>query len=128
MNKASTNGIAKGYVRNLYGRKYNVDAKSAYKVTNYLVQGSGADMTKEKLKETYEFLKASGRDAHIVLTVHDEIIFEIRASQADKAFLRKLKDIMENHHGRLEHIKKMCVECKKVPVGGSWDKKESVPL
>lgn len=128
MNKASTNGIAKGYVRNLYGRKYNVDAKSAYKVTNYLVQGSGADMTKEKLKETYEFLKASGRDAHIVLTVHDEIIFEIKASQADKAFLRKLKDIMENHHGRLERIKKMCVECKKVPVGGSWDKKESVPL
>lgn len=128
MNKASTNGIAKGYVRNLYGRKYNVDANSAYKVTNYLVQGSGADMTKEKLKETSEFLKRSGKDAKIILTVHDEIIFEIKSTHATMPFLRQIKAIMENHHGRLTRIKHMCVECKKVPPGGNWDKTEKVPL
>lgn len=128
MEEASVNGIARGYVRNLYGRKYNVDQNSAYKVTNYLVQGSGADMTKEKIKETSDFLAASGRDARAILTVHDEIVFEIKASQATKPFLRKIKDIMENHHGRLSRIKKMCVECKKVPPGGNWDKTEKVPL
>jgi len=128
MNRSQVNGVAKGYVRNLYGRKYNVNSESSYKVTNYLVQGSGADMTKEKLKETYEFIKKSGKDAHIVLTVHDEIIFEIKCTHATLDFLRKIKAIMEDHHGRLTRIKKMCVECKKVPAGGSWDKTEKVPL
>lgn len=128
MERSSTNGVAKGYVRNLYGRKYNVDSSSAYKVTNYLVQGSGADMTKEKLKETHEFLASSGKDARIILTVHDEIVFEIKATHATLPFLRKIKSIMENHHGRLERIKKMSVECKKVPPGGNWDCTEKVPL
>lgn len=128
METASVNGVARGYVRNLYGRKYNVDQNSSYKVTNYLVQGSGADMTKEKIKETSDFLKASGKDARAILTVHDEIVFEIKATQATKSFLRKIKDIMENHHGKLTRIKKMCVECKKVPPGGNWDKTEKVPL
>lgn len=128
MNRASTNGIANGYVRNLYGRKYNVDAKNSYKVTNYLVQGSGADMVKEKLLEVQKYIDESGKDAHIILTVHDEIIFEIKASQATKDFLRGIKRIMEDHHGRLDKISKMCVECKKVPPGGNWDKTEKVPL
>lgn len=128
MEQASVNGVADGYVRNLYGRKYNVDARSSYKVTNYLVQGSGADMVKEKLMETQALIDALKVDAHIILTVHDEIIFEIRASQATKSLLRKIKAVMENHHGKLDKISKMCVECKKVPPGGNWDKTEKVPL
>lgn len=128
MNRASTNGLARGFVRNLYGRKYNVNAQSSYKVTNYLVQGSGADMVKEKLMEVQKYIDDSGKDAHIILTVHDEIIFEIKAIHATKPFLRGIKAIMENHHGRLDKISKMCVECKKVPAGGCWDKTEKVPL
>ena len=128
MNRAQVNGVANGYVRNLYGRKYNVDSSSSYKTTNYLVQGSGADMVKEKLMETEKFIKESGVDAHIILTVHDEIIFEIKATQATKKFLKQIKSIMENHHGRLPRIKQMCVECKKVPPGGNWDQTEKVPL
>ena len=128
MNRAQVNGVANGYVRNLYGRKYNVDSSSSYKTTNYLVQGSGADMVKEKLMETQEFIDKSGVDAHIILTVHDEIIFEIKATQATKKFLKQIKSIMENHHGRLPRIKQMCVECKKVPPGGNWDQTEKVSL
>ena len=128
MNRSQVNGVANGYVRNLYGRKYNVDSSSAYKTTNYLVQGSGADMVKEKLMETQKYIDESGVDAHIILTVHDEIIFEIKAVQATKKFLRGIKSIMENHHGRLPRIKQMCVECKKVPPNGNWDQTEKVPL
>lgn len=128
MNRSQVNGVANGFVRNLYGRKYNVDSSSSYKTTNYLVQGSGADMVKEKLMETQKYIDESGVDAHIILTVHDEIIFEIKASQATKKFLQGIKAIMENHHGRLPLIKKMCVECKKVPPNGNWDKTEKVPL
>lgn len=128
MEKASVNGIANGYVRNLYGRKYNVDKDGSYKVTNYLVQGSGADMVKEKLLETQALIDELDVDAHIILTVHDEIIFEIRTTQATKTLLRKIKAVMEDHHGRLDKISKMCVVCKKVPPGGNWDKTEKVPL
>ena len=128
MNKSQVNGVANGYVRNLYGRKYNVDSQTSYKTTNYLVQGSGADMVKEKLIETQAYIDRSGVDAHIILTVHDEIIFEIRATQATKPFLEGIKAIMENHHGRLAHVKQMCVECKKVPPQGNWDVTEKVPL
>ena len=128
MNRSQVNGVANGYVRNLYGRKYNVDSNNSYKTTNYLVQGSGADMVKEKLMETQKFIDESGVDAHIILTVHDEIIFEIKAVQATKKFLRGIKKIMEDHHGRLPRISHMCVECKKVPPGGNWDQTEKVPL
>lgn len=128
MNRAQVNGVANGYVRNLYGRKYNVDSSSSYKTANYLVQGSGADMIKEKLMETEKFIQESRVDAHIILPVHDEIIFEIKATQATKKFLKQIKSIMENHHGKLPRIKQMCVECKKVPPGGNWDHTEKVPL
>ena len=86
-----------GYITNAYGRKLNVDPDFAYRATNYRIQGSAAEMMKISMLKCNEYLKSTGLDAHIILTVHDELIFEINRKHAYPWLLRELKRIMEDH-------------------------------
>ena len=48
----------KGFVKNYYGRRYYLygeNARRAYKLGNYVIQGTCADMLKEKIVYLDEF-------------------------------------------------------------------------
>ena len=61
------------YVLNPSGRRHPVEAyKQIYKLVNYLVQSEAAEV----LKRALVTLSANGFDEHLLLPVHDEVIFE----------------------------------------------------
>lgn len=92
---------AKGYVKNMYGRRYYLsDWRRHYKLANYLIQGSCADMLKEKMIEIDEFLTKHNipwSEFRMILCVHDEIQFEdvTRTGKHDWV-IPEIKKIMEN--------------------------------
>lgn len=55
------------------GRTLYAEDDEGYKLTNYLIQGSGADVTKQALVR----LDAAGYSDYIVLPVHDEVLFSL---------------------------------------------------
>jgi DNA polymerase I-like protein with 3'-5' exonuclease and polymerase domains len=113
-----------GYIINRYGRKLRVDSSFAYRAVNYMVQGTCADLMKDAIRRCHKFFREIGIDAHIVMTIHDELIFEIKKDHAYKWVLREICRIMSDHQGRLRVP--MPVEMKRVRE--RWDRKEPVEL
>lgn len=120
----SSSAGSDGYIINLYGRKLLVEADFAKRAVNYMVQGSCADMMKEAIRKCAEFLRSTGLDAHIVMTIHDELIFEIREEHCYKWVIRELKRLMEDSEGRFRYP--IPVEVKRCRE--RWDQKEAVSL
>src|SRR5690606_11912029 len=78
------------YVINKFGRVYWGEEGREYKLANYLIQGTGADMIKTAIDRCENLLK--NYKSRIVLMVHDELIFEIAK---DELFLiPKLQKLM----------------------------------
>jgi DNA polymerase-1 len=83
----------RGYVRNMYGRRYYMtDKRFVYRLYNYLVQGSCADMLKSKIVDVDNLL--TPYKSRFQMNIHDEMSFEI---YEDEEFLvDKIKAIMED--------------------------------
>ena len=71
----------RGWIRNRYGRRYQIASKFAYKGVNYLVQGTSADILSERMIKIHEYL--NDKKSNILLQVHDEIICEIHDSELE---------------------------------------------
>lgn len=87
-----------GYCVNLYGRRYYLsDWNKHYAVGNYLIQGSSADLLKQKMIEIDQFIVGNQLEDKIrmVLCVHDELVFEEIVPGQEWA-IRKIKHIMED--------------------------------
>lgn len=94
-----------GYIVTRYGRKIMVDPDRAYRAVNYEVQGTAAGLLKRAMRRVaLEYLpwvrKECGVDARMVLSVHDEIVLEVKVEHAYRWFLRGVKQLMEDHGGR----------------------------
>ena len=63
-----------------------------YKLINYIVQGSAADLTKEALIQWHS---AKDRAARFLVTVYDEINVSSERGSAAVRQMKLLKDIME---------------------------------
>src|SRR6185312_16069749 len=64
----------KGYVQNHYGRRYYLtNNQEAYRLSNFVVQGSAADALKKAVIEIDKFLL--DKATKLVLPIHDELIF-----------------------------------------------------
>lgn len=111
-----------GYVINLYGRKLQIDPKFSYRATNYMIQGSCADMMKTGIWGCWNYYTKSGIDGHMPLTIHDELFHEIKEGHESPKILKGLCDIMSDHGGRLRVT--MPVEMKRCTE--RWDKKEDL--
>lgn len=88
-----------GYGMNLYGRRYYLSKwYYAYKVANYLIQGSCADMLKEKMTIIDQFLVENGLEDKLgmILCVHDELQFEKYTDENLDWAVAEIKRIMEN--------------------------------
>jgi DNA polymerase-1 len=85
----------KGYAQNLYGRRYYLsDSWRFYKAANYIIQGSCADMLKDKMIRIYEWLKENELKSRIILCVHDELQFEV--PEGEDWIIPKIRAIMED--------------------------------
>ncbi len=95
----------RGYVTTIMGRRrYIPDIRSKNPVQRQLavrtaintpVQGSAADIIKLAMINIYNRLKETGLRAHMLIQIHDELLFEIEESDVEKA-ARMIREEMEN--------------------------------
>lgn len=69
------------WVRSWGGRRLEAEPDKIYTLTNYLIQGSCADLLKRKIVA----LDSAGLGDYIALPVHDELLFEIPDTVFDDA-------------------------------------------
>lgn len=124
--RIAQNGRTSGSITNAFGRKINVDSEFSYRACNYDVQSSAADLMKRGMIKVNKFLKNDPRklDAHIVLSIHDEIVVEIKKEHAFKSVILKIKELMEDHEGAFSIP--MPVEVEKTST--YWSEKSSKGL
>jgi DNA polymerase I len=83
----------RGYVETLIGRRryipeirsknYNIRAFGERAATNAPIQGTAADLIKIAMIQIHEAIAKSGAGARMLLQVHDELLFEAPAAEAD---------------------------------------------
>lgn len=77
------------YVLTAYGRKEPCWPRDAYKAVNYLIQGTAADVLKEKLVA----LSKTWLGNYMLLPIHDEVLFEVPDEAVPEA-LRVIAEVM----------------------------------
>ena len=95
MQRTVEEGRKKGYVTTLYGRRRplpeinaanrNVRALGERMAMNTPIQGTAADIIKLAMIRVHRRLLAEGLRARLVLQVHDELIVEAPAEEAQRA-------------------------------------------
>jgi DNA polymerase I len=85
----------KGYVENMLGRRYYIsDPKDSYKLTNYLIQGSAADILKKVIIELDKYIINNNLKSKLQASIHDEIIFAMHKDEFHE--IENFKKIMED--------------------------------
>jgi DNA polymerase-1 len=112
-----------GYVKTLWGRRrqipelrarnYQVRTLGERLAVNTVIQGTAADVIKLAMVRCHDALREGGFEAKLILTIHDELLFEAPPAEIDAA--RVL--IEEEMCGVWEHLPPMAVE---IGVGENW--------
>ena len=123
MDAAVQKGYAQGYVTTLMGRRrylpelrsanFNLRSFGERCAMNSPIQGTAADIIKLAMIKVYDTLREGGHRARLIMQVHDELIVEAPADEAEavKALLK----------GCMEHIYPMSVPLKTdISIGGDW--------
>ena len=88
--------IDKGYMDGFY-RIYRTPHHFAYKAVNMIIQGSAAYVMKYGMIRAYKWIKKHAPWIKLLLTVHDELVFEIPKDKPYVEAMLKLKELMEDH-------------------------------
>lgn len=96
MQECQRNIVTRGYVESVFGRRAKASPEESYKGLNYLIQGTAADVMKQTMIRLHMMFDRYGYDAHILNTVHDEVLFEIAEGEDNELFHERLKDTMTN--------------------------------
>lgn len=92
----------KGYTTNLYDRRYYIENENnSYKVNNYRVQGTGADLLKEVEINICEYLK--DKKSRFILPIHDELCIEV-AHDEEGYVPRQIEKIMEDVTDKVPYL------------------------
>lgn len=84
-----------GFATNLLGRRYYIeDPKDVYKLNNYLIQGSAADMIKLVIIRIDNMLRKGGYKTRLQGCIHDELCICVAKGEHDVIY--KIKEIMEH--------------------------------
>ncbi len=111
-----------GFITTRYGRKLMVPQDKTYVCVNYMVQGSAADFLKRAMVRADRICRESGLDAHIVMTIHDEIVFEIANKHAHRSLIMKLCRSMADNEGHFTIPTPVSIE----KVTNNWSEKKKV--
>jgi DNA polymerase-1 len=96
-----------GRVRTLFGRlRYFPDLRGGDRVArmqalraavNTTIQGTAADLIKKAMVDLWRRLRREGRRARMLLQVHDELVLEAPADEAD-VVVAMVREVMEGTH------------------------------
>lgn len=96
----------RGYITTWSGRKlYFPDPEHAYKAPNHLIQGGCGDIARYAMPRLDERLGLCD-SSHMLIQVHDEIVFEIHKNELD--VIDDLKKIMEDVYKPINGMKLTC--------------------
>lgn len=73
------------------GRQQVADPSEAYKLVNYLIQGTAADVLKMKMID----LDLAGLGRYMTVPIHDELAFEVPENEVEE-FVAELPKVMED--------------------------------
>lgn len=89
-----------GCVWTAFGRRIDIpDKDKAYRAVNNKVQGSAADLLKRAMRNTHTYLQEERVAAALLLSIHDELIFEFDLRKPHRHHVVRLREIMEDHGG-----------------------------
>lgn len=92
----------KGFVTNLYGRRYYLEkSTNFYKGNNYVIQGTGADALKEVEIKICEYLK--DKKSRFILPIHDELAIEV-APDEESYVPKAIKEMMESIGNTIKYL------------------------
>lgn len=93
-NLAGNTCRARGYVRNLYGRRRSLPPKVAHKAFNTLCQSSAADLAKERTVALVEYLRGAG--GRLLAVVHDEFLMEVPKAVLTDQYTAEIVKLLES--------------------------------
>jgi DNA polymerase-1 len=82
-------------VPNLTSRNFQMRAQAEREAVNMPIQGTAADILKKAMIDLHRELPRRGLGAQMILTVHDELLFEADRDQAD-ATAAVVRELMEH--------------------------------
>ena len=113
----------KGFVTNLYGRRYYLEkSTNFYKGNNYVIQGTGADALKEVEIKICEYLK--DKKSRFILPIHDELAIEV-APDEESYVPKAIKEMMESIGNTIKYVP-MVAEVEATDT--NWASKKEVNL
>jgi DNA polymerase-1 len=80
---------------NLTSRNFQMRAQAEREAVNMPIQGTAADILKKAMIDLHHELRRRGLRAEMILTVHDELLFEADREQADET-ASVVRQLMEN--------------------------------
>lgn len=84
----------RGWVKNRFGRRYTIPEERAYTGVNYLVQGTSADIVKNRMLAIDDFNKRNKLQSKMVVQVHDELLFYAHHDE-EHTVIPRYKEILE---------------------------------
>lgn len=123
MEETEAEASAQGYILTPFGTRLSVDPDKPYQAVNRKVQGGAADLLKRGMIKAQNYLRPLRRDAELLLTIHDELTFEIRNEHATRKLVMDLGKLMSDHGGVF--TVETPVELEKVET--RWNEKRKVP-
>ncbi len=127
MREIEAEGRENGYVMTAFGHRLMVDRWFAYRAVNHKVQGSAAGLTKRGMRGVNRYFRDLGLrpdEARIGMTIHDELILEIRRELAFKRLLRRTCEVMSDHGGAFSVPTPVDMD----RATERWSKKEKIAL
>jgi DNA polymerase I-like protein with 3'-5' exonuclease and polymerase domains len=108
----------------MFGRRYLVDPRVAYRAVNYLCQGSAADLLKKAMLKIQHMLNECQAKSALLLQIHDEVVFEVHESEDSwipREIIKIMQDVpecrlpikasLERADGNWEDLHKVCLRC-----------------
>lgn len=97
-----------GFVETILGRRRGIPGQRIYApkksllpaeeriIKNFAIQGSAADMTKKAMVDIWEKVMPKHKEAHLVMQIHDELVFEYDSLDEKKlkSFAEEIKSTM----------------------------------
>lgn len=134
LEEVKASALRLGYTETFFGRRRYFEglksklpfmrAMAERMAINAPVQGTGADIVKLAMSRVDEYLqKEIIADAHLLLQVHDELVYEIKEDLV-KEILPKIKKIMESVIDPKETKGVVCLA--EAAVGDNWGEMEKV--
>jgi DNA polymerase-1 len=81
------------YLNDIHSRNNNLRQGAERAAINAPMQGTAADIIKRAMIEIDRWLASADLEAHLIMQVHDELVFEVKEEHVD-ALVRRVREIM----------------------------------